>query len=351
MADRDFVVFDLTGIVALFSIPLIRRRSRDCRAAWKILTLNLVGCAAIIVTGSTAVAATYLSFDAATQSRFTGGTPNSNFYFDEAAIRGIGINDTTITANQGRATLITPRHYITATHASSTSARFRRADGTFEVYNTTGSIILNTTTPDGVVASDLRIFTLDRDVDPIATGITPLAVLDESTDIGPGLIGQPLVVYDQAENAGRNIIDEFTLVEFGSGPPRTSFAVSYLFEGGSRSLPDEAGLVGGDSGRPGLYDFGGTPVVIGTHFGIDSRPSQGFSFPNGPYPSFTTLITPYLDQIDAHVSQASQGGHSLNRIALPGFTVPTITAVPEPTFAPVALAMGLAAWRRRKTAA
>ena len=334
--------------------PRIRLHSSFPRFGLRIrLAVIFVGMA-IGLDAATARAAVYASFDASTQSRFlSGGSPNPNFYFDESEIRGIAVDLIGTSANEGRATLITPRHYITADHAPAVRARFRTAGGTFETYETTGFTRLTTDVPPsddgpgGTFTNDFRIYTLDRDVDFATTGIKPLALLDASSESAlGGLIGQPLVVYDQAENAGRNIIDELVLAEFANTAPRPTITVRYLYETGAGSLSDEAGLTGGDSGRPGLLDFGGTPVLIGTHFGIDTRASQGYSFPNGPYPSFTTLVTPYLDQIEAHVSSPAQGGFSINRITVPG-----VTTVPEPTFAPVAAVIGLIGWRRRRAAA
>jgi hypothetical protein len=202
-------------------------------------------------------------------------------------------------------------------------------------YATSGGTTLTTTLSDGTTAdSDLMIFTLTDPI-PAAHGIHPLALVAAGAT---GLQGRDFVVIGQGNQAGRNVIDETLLVTFeGGGSP--SEAIRYSFDtdtnGGSGGLPvDEAGLVGGDSGYPALLRVGDQFAVIGTHYGIDVSDGQ---VPENfdRYDSFSTLVTPYLDQISAITTAA---GFELQTV--------TVTSVPEPATPIVLFAMACLTWRR-----
>jgi hypothetical protein len=278
-----------------------------------------------------ATAAIIANFDASRHDRFLSGTtPNPGFLIDEALIRGIGFNS--------RYALITPRHVITAAHAGSGPIEFRGSDGVVRTYSS--SIQSDLQTPlstGGTAVSDIRIRTLDAAI-PVAHGIQPLAVADGNP---LDLIGREFYVIGQNNQAGRNLVDGVGLASFTGGSAPT-VVIGYSFDtaanGGVGGLGnDEAGLIGGDSGHHALINSNGTLAVIGAHFGI-SVPQGSSAANKDRYDSFSTLLSPYLGQIDT-ITQSS--GFSVTRL--------NITAVPEPSSIVLLVATGLgwAAKRRR----
>jgi hypothetical protein len=277
-----------------------------------------------------ATAAVIANFSSARHQRYITGTdPNPGFLIDEALIRGIGVNS--------RYALITPRHVMTAAHAGSGPIQFRGSDGVVRTY--TSSVESDLLTPligGGTAASDIRIRTLDAAI-PVSHGINPLAVADGNP---LNLIGREFFVIGQNNQAGRNKIDLVDIASFAGGS-RPTAVVGYSFDtatnGGSGGLgDDETGLIGGDSGHPALIQFNGTMAVIGAHFGI-SVPS-GNPADKVRYDSFSSLLSPYLDQVDT-ITQAT--GFSVTRL--------NITAVPEPSSLALVAVAGLTwvAKRRR----
>ena len=287
----------------------------------------IVAATLVCLTRPTAAAAIIANYDPAVNQRFTDADdpnpvylPNPTFQIDESRIRGIGINS--------RAALITPRHYITAAHASSFTPSFRGSDGVVRTYTTIGSTTFDTNLDgDNLGPSDVRLFTLTNPI-PASDGITPLAVLDvEGTLTATSLAGETILSYAQNERLGRNLIDGVVVAEFDTGTPRPTYNVFYRFDtdtnGGTGGLSDELGLLGGDSGRPGLIDVDGTLALVGSHFGIEV-PMGSSAIAGDQYFSLTSLISPYLDEIEAVT--LAQGGYMLNRA-----TLTAATAVPEPT--------------------
>lgn len=277
---------------------------------------------------SSAVGAVIAGFDPVVHDRFlTGTNPNPAFFISEGQISGVAIN---------RAALITPQHYITARHANTAAPMFRGSDGVLRTYTTSGSVTLSTTLADmSTVASDLMVFTLDAPI-PTAHGVKPLALVGGDPTALPG---REFVVIGQNNQAGRNVIDDTVLVTFVGGAS-PSEAIQYSFDtsdnGGTGGLgDDEAGLIGGDSGHSALLRVGDEFALIGTHFGIDV---SGGQVPSNfdRYDSFSTLVTPYLDQIRT-ITLAD------------GFAIKTIavTAVPEPPFACVFAIVGFVFYHRR----
>lgn len=257
------------------------------------------------------------SFDAGVHNRFVSGTdPNPGFLVDEALIRGVGVNS--------RFTLITPQHAITAAHAAATPIEFRGADGVVRTYTASTSTDLITNLGGGTTGvSDVRLWTLDAPI-PVAHGINPLAVVDSPAS---NLVGQEFLVIGQNNQAGRNVVEITGIAEFGPGD-RPTAVIGYSFDtatnGGTGGLgADEAGIIGGDSGHAALIDVGGTVAVIGAHFGI-SVPSGSSATDRDRYDSFSSVLSPYLDDIEA-ITLAD--GFALNRVSVPAL----VTAVPEPS--------------------
>lgn len=275
----------------------------------KILAMTTV--IALAFVSNQATAALIAGFDPERHNRFLAdGTPNPGFLMDEAMISGVGLSP---------AVLITPLHYLSATHIGSgaLNPQFRGSDGVVRTYESGpsgSSVQLTTNLPGGGTApSDLQLHRL-KDPIPSEHGVQPLALIGGSTD---DLIGREFFVTGQANQAGRNVIDDVVIAQF-TGGVTPSFVIQYSFDsetnGGRGSLGvDEAGLLSGDSGRAALLRVGDEFVVLGTHFGID-LPEGEIPNLNVLYNSFSTIITPYLKDITA---LTSADGYSISVVAVP----------------------------------
>ncbi len=283
-----------------------------------------------------ATAAIFDTFVSARHSRYLSGTdPNPAFLLDEADLSGLG----------GRAALITPRHFITAAHTvgvppSPYTATFRGSDGVLRSYTTAVFTDLSTTYVNGMDAtitadSDIRVYTLDP-MNVVAPEITPMAIaLGSPSDF----IGRELFALGQNNQAGRNVIDSVEVAildRFGRPTINTVFSFDTAGNMGSGGLGgDEIGLVGGDSGYQSLIEIDGQIALLGAHFGISNATDAAN---RRQYDSFSSLLSPYLSQLEAIVTA---DGQSLRTIS--------IVAVPEPSavFAVVAI-VGIIGFRQRR---
>ena len=280
-------------------------------------------------------AAVFADFDATRHSRFDGSSPNPDFILDENELTGIG----------GRAALITPRHIVTAAHVGFNAttgfqATFRGGDGNDHSFSTSTFTDVTTTFFDTDTMttvtrpSDIRIFTLAADVDPNFM-ISPIGIVDGDTDL---LFGREFFVMGISDRAGKNTIDDVGRTSFASGSRPTvviQFDHDTVTNSGTDAVPlDEASLEDGDSGRQALLRVGDDLALIGAHFGVEANvPTNNSS----NYQNFSSLLTPYLDQIDTIVGAT---GHSVNRV--------TITAVPEPSTVTAIAGLAVFAWLRRR---
>lgn len=275
---------------------------------------------------SDTVAAIFADFDSATHDRFLpGDLPNPGFLIDEAQLSGLALD---------RGVLITPQHYITATHTTVPSVSFRGTDGVIRTYNSVSSqSLLTTVLGEGDVASDIRIHRIASPVDP---SIVPLPVAIGGMS---NFVGQEIIAYDQNGRAGRNIIEAVGQVEFDTGNG-DSETVVFRFDtdtnGGTGGLgDDEIRLVGGDSGHAALISIDGQIGVIGAHMGVAFAADEGTT---GLHYSFSTLLSPYESQLNTIVEA---DGYSLSTLA--------VTAIPEPSSVSVLMMLiGCFLQRRRR---
>jgi hypothetical protein len=291
---------------------------------------------------SAANAAIFDSFDASRHNRYLSGTtPNPTFLLDEAELSGVG----------GRAALISPRHFITAAHIvggiSPYTATFRGSDGILRSYTTATFEDLATTYVNemGTVItapSDIRLYTLEPG-DIVAPEITPMAIaLGSPSDF----IGRQLFALGRTNtgvlHAGRNVIDAVGIATFSGGnrpTVNTVFSFDTAANGGTGGLgDDEVGLISGDSGFQSLIEIDGEIALLGAHFGISSSIDAANRL---RYDSFSSLLSPYIDQITAIVSADGQSIRTLS-----------VVTIPEPSIT-WALAAGVAVivYRRRKASA
>ncbi|WP_150122480.1 PEP-CTERM sorting domain-containing protein [Rhodopirellula islandica] len=274
-------------------------------------------------------AATFANFSAARHNRFLGDDSlNPNFWLDHSLLTGVAVQ---------RAVLITPLHYVTATHTGMINPTFVAADGTRHTYTAGASTVLQTTLQNDfelesgttlmagtVHNSDLLLVTLEAPV-PASDGITPLPVL------GGGyldMLGRSMIVQGQNSQFGSDTIDATQTVELNTGAITESVIYRWDDPLGGGGL-DELTLVGGDSGEGSFVEHGGQYVFTGTNMGIatDSETMEKFSFNN--------FVSPYVDLIAAEVSA---DGYSI-----------TVVAVPEPSMTWAMLtALGFG-WAQRRT--
>ncbi len=268
---------------------------------------------------SPAHAAVFAALDTSSYDRYSNGGFNPNFIIDQNALNLSGLAGNPSTG-ANRAVLITPRHYISAVHAPTSAPTFRGIDGVFRSYSASTSTDLVTTLADNTTAtSDIRLYTLDAPI-PEAHGVAPMPILGGDP---ANLIGHEFYVAGQNNQVGRNIINRIVAVNFNNNNLGLSYAIEYSFDtatnGGTGGLgDDEAGLYFGDSGHAAFIRIGDQFALIGTHFGIDISDGQN-PLDKDLYNSYSTLLTPYLDQVSAVTSQT---GYSFSTLA--------VTAVPEP---------------------
>ncbi|MEO9592675.1 PEP-CTERM sorting domain-containing protein [Rhodopirellula bahusiensis] len=282
-----------------------------------------------MVANQAANAATFASFSASRHNRFLGDdTLNPDFWLDHSLLTGVAVQ---------RAVLISPQHYVTATHTGMINPTFVAADGTRHTYTGESSTVLQTTLQndflhsDGttllagtVHSSDLLLVKLDAPI-PEIDGIMPMPVL------GGGyfdMLGRSMIVQGQNSQFGSDTIDFTQTVELNTGAITESVIYRWDHPLGGGGM-DELTLVGGDSGEGSFIEFDGQYVFTGTNMGIatDSETGQKFSFNN--------FVSPYVSLVAAEVAA---DGHSI-----------TVVAVPEPSMVLALVTTLSCGWARRRT--
>ena len=306
-------------------------------------TLLLIG-VGLLVPGESVFAAVFGQYTPSRHDRFLAdGSDNPNFIAAGFDLSGIGVGNPSNGPNNedktrtSRVVLISPQHYIGANHASTGRPTFQGNDGNLHDYDIGSITRLNTVDQNGVSQqSDLRLYTLAAPI-PIEHGVTPLAIADGDPNslIGKDFFffGNPRVNMDGSltHMAGRNRVRDVGVIGFGQNQTSPTTVIYYTFDKAGKPTPDgvtsdslgddEAGLIPGDSGNGAFIEIGGQLALIGPHFGNAVPP--GNSTANGDFfHNFTSLLIPYLDQIEDVVEG---DGQTITRLNL------TAAAVPEPS--------------------
>ncbi|WP_146391998.1 PEP-CTERM sorting domain-containing protein [Allorhodopirellula solitaria] len=275
------------------------------------LSLAVLG---LLLTTGLASAAIFADFDPARHDRFVAGDPadpdplNPTFLLDHSTITGVGLTP---------AVLISPQHYLTATHYFTNSATFVAADGTRHTYAAHSRTALQTTLtsdftlsngtvlPAGSVhGSDLTVVRLANPISP-ADGIDPMPLFGGSFS---SLAGRDINLFVQSNRAGRDTADFAQTAELlNTGAITESLLYRYDNPPG-QPASDELYFAGGDSGRGSLTEINGQMALVGIHLGVGTDSNTGDTY------SFDSYVQPYLDQIQAIVGQ---DGFQINVVAVP----------------------------------
>lgn len=290
---------------------------RGSRTTAKLIVLASVWVGCFLSQGRVCDAAVFADFSASRHDRFIVNDPadpdplNPSFFLDHSQITGVGLTP---------AVLITPQHFLTATHVGITNPTFVAADGTRRTYTASTRTILQTTLtssftlvggtvlPAGTVrASDLSIVRLSAPI-AAADGIDPLPLFSGNPNL---LAGRDVNLFVQSNRAGSDTIDFIQPVQLGNA---ITHSLIYRFDSPSGvAASDELRFTSGDSGRASIVDIDGQMMVVGTHMAI-ATDSNGTDY------SIDNFVLPYLDQIQSVISM---DGYSLNLF--------TAVAVPEPS--------------------
>jgi hypothetical protein len=185
---------------------------------------------------------------------------NRNFLFYDYDASGIAINQNTLD-NAGRATLITRRHFVTASHTAGTHpgfVTFMNQDGEEKVYAVSHFDKIQEST-------DLTIGTL-RDPVPEADGITHYPV---ARVVPPDYDNAMIGIFSMQQLAGINRL------ESGAAPESEFFRHDFdnsdsgtWGRGGDEAMPTM-----GDSGHAMVAAYSGRLFVLGTHYTTESSQS------------------------------------------------------------------------------
>tara|TARA_A100001391_G_scaffold150727_1_gene108274 strand:- start:599 stop:1567 length:969 start_codon:yes stop_codon:yes gene_type:complete len=271
------------------------------------------GVLSLLLDAGTLSAAVFANFSPARHERFLVGDPadpdplNPTFLLDHTKITGVGLS---------AAVLVTPQHFLTATHVGVLDPTFVSADGVRHTYGALSRTVLQTTLtsdltlsngtvlPAGSVhASDLSLVRL---ASPISAddGIAPMALFGGSLS---SIVGRDVNLFVQSNRAGSDTANFVQQIELNTGAITDGVAYRYDNPPG---LPasDELRFSGGDSGRASVTQINGQYVVVGTHMGI------GTDSNTGDFYSIDNYVVPYLEQIQAVVAL---DGYQINVVAVP----------------------------------
>ncbi len=238
-------------------------------------------------------------------NRFASGFPgtsatastNSNFLMNGYDLSGIGWS---LADSNDTATMISPRHFITAKHVamvSGGSLRFLGIDGTIRNYVIDS---LESTVNTSNEATDLLIGTLAQDVHSSIT-FYPIADLPNESDY----YDKPIFLQGLHARWGTGTIKDdtsdpnnpFLTFTVPSASPPINATRGFEFRvdttDNSRSQ-DDVYFQSGDSSDPTFIILNGNLAVIGVHTAVDVTTTLKRSF--------DTFVPHYIDQINAFIA-------------------------------------------------
>ena len=248
-----------------------------------------VAAACLLLAGS-AAALTVRGYDATRHERFSGfpAAPAANPGFLAAGLdlSGVGWQ----LDHPGRSlTLVSRRHGVLATHHAPP------VGATFGFLATGGQLVTrNVSAVDPVAhgsgqASDLCLVTLDQEI-PAGSGVEPLPYCDLPGDMD--YRHQPILVLGADGRAGTGTIS--LVRDFNQGGVNAGRACTFVYDYGAGD-PDDAHLVGGDSGSPSFIVVDGVAALVGTH----SATSEFFGVQRINYDTF---VPHYAAAINAMIA-------------------------------------------------
>lgn len=214
-------------------------------------------------------------------------TPALNPSFSPSAELFLGIGwPTSLTDWTRQMALISPRHFVFATHyplEANWRIAFLDANGKQHTYGIKRQDpILN---PQGQ-NTDLMLCTLTDDI-PDSTGITAFPVLEMARE--SDYVGKEMIVCGSFVRAGKMTINGFTTLVNDPGFDTTRFA--YFDYHKSSGGKDDCNYQGGDSGAPSFIIIDGQATLIGTASGQDE-------LPDGISRNYINFIPAYLTELD-----------------------------------------------------
>ena len=189
--------------------------------------------------------------------------------------------------------LITPRHFVYATHYTislPTQLRFLGSDDQLHSYLISSTVaVKNAQNQD----TDLMLGTLATEIDP-STGVLPFPVLNLANEAAYS--GLTLQVFGKAARSSTMPLAGFQTLVNEPGFDTTRFA---YFDYAPSGQPNDCDYEGGDSGSPSFIMVGGQPALVGTASRQDSI--------SGNSRNSLSFIPAYLSQLD--IAMEAEGFH------------------------------------------
>jgi hypothetical protein len=207
------------------------------------------------------------TYNATVHDRFIGfntSSPamNPNFLFDATKFTGVGWF---ATAGHKQPALISPRHFVWATHhlpVLSQNVKFLDANGVVVQRTVTAFTAIAS---DSSGDSDLSIATLNA---AVPTTVTPFRYLNLAND--PDYIPTNLMVFGfnpsgTGPRAGKGTLAGFAIADVDGGGPQGNTKLYHFDYNEVSGLADDSYLIVGDSGSPSFATVSGEPVLVGEH--------------------------------------------------------------------------------------
>ena len=259
----------------------------------------------------------------ARHDRFASGFPgtsatastSSTFLMDDYDLSGIGWS---LADSRRTATMISPRHFVTATTLRNLvkgTARFLGSDGITRDYVVAS---VESAVNDSNEPTDLLVGTLDQDVHSSITFYPIADFTNESDYYGMSLLLQGLNSRWGTGTIRENLsVSNDPFLTFTAGGGITINATrGYQFKvdttDASRNQ-DDVYFQGGDSSDPTFIVYNDELVLIGAHAAVDGQTTLKRNF--------DTFVPHYLDQIDAFIAPEGYAATRVDNAPPPTLTL------------------------------